>query len=281
MRMNETRTLTRREALAAGLAAAGALAIGTRARAALAPEGGPYGPFKMGLQSYSLRAFPRAEALAKTKELGVAYWESYRDHVPVTTDPGEVARLRREAGEAGVSVVGYGVIKFTRDHEANRKIFDFARAMGIAYLSADPDPDSFESLDELVKSHNVGIGIHNHGPGHRYGTIESISKAIRGHHPKVGCCIDTGHFLRSREDPLRAAEVFEGRIFGVHLKDVKDAKEFTVLGKGDLKTADLLRALHRQHYQDCLALEYEENKSAPMDDIRACLAEVRRAVASL
>ena len=41
---------------------------------------------------------------------------------------------------------------------------------------------------------------------------------------KIGCCIDTGHFLRSREDPVDAAEAFAGRTYGVHLKDVKDAK---------------------------------------------------------
>ena len=210
MRKDEFSLPTRRDAMAAGLAAAGALAFGARSRTATAFEGGPYGPFKMGLQSYSLRAFKLDEALEKTKALGLAYWESYRDHVPVTANSEEIAGLRRRTEEAGVSVVGYGVIRFTKDHEANHKIFNFAKAMGIVYLSADPDPDSFESLDDLVASHGVAVGIHNHGPGHRYGTIDSIAEAIKDHHPKIGCCIDTGHFLRSEEDPLRAAEVFEG-----------------------------------------------------------------------
>jgi len=67
-------------------------------------------------------------------------------------------------------------------------------------------------------------------------------------------------------------------VFGVHLKDVKDAKTFTLLGEGDLRTADLLRELAKRKYNYCLALEYEENPQAPMDDIRACLAAARKAV---
>ena len=93
------------------------------------------------------------------------------------------------------------------------------------------------------------MGIHNHGPGHRYAKIETISHAIKDHHQKIGCCIDTGHFLRSRVDPVDAAEAFVGRTYGVHLKDVKDAKTFTLLGKGDLRTVDFLKVLAEEQVQ--------------------------------
>ena len=45
---------------------------------------GDYGPFKMGLQSYSLRGYTTdgkadlSKALAVTKDLGVHYWEATR-----------------------------------------------------------------------------------------------------------------------------------------------------------------------------------------------------------
>jgi inosose dehydratase len=279
MRTDKSRPLSRREVLAAGLAASGALALGRRAGAQPAPEKGPYGPFRMGIQSYSLREFKVDEALAKTKELGLHYWESYPAHIP--TDAAQAAAMKAKTGEAGVQVVGYGVVRFTKDHEANRKFFDFGKAMGIEYLSADPELDSFDSLDKLVEEYGIAVGIHNHGPGHKYAKIDDIAAAIKDHDPKIGCCIDTGHFLRSKEDPVRAAEVFAKRIYGVHLKDVKDAKTFTVLGDGDLRTAALLKVLASQQYRHCLALEYEENPSDPMADIRMSLAAVRKAVESI
>src|SRR5262249_17566009 len=46
----------------------------------------------------------------------------------------------------------------------NRRKFEFARALGVRYLSADPSPDSFDSLDMLVAEYNIGIAIHPHGP---------------------------------------------------------------------------------------------------------------------
>lgn len=273
------RSLTRREALAAGLAATGWALGGGLLRGADEPDSGPYGPFKMGIQSYSLRGFKLHEAMEKTRDLGLHYWESYNAHIP--SDPAQAGRQRAHAEEHGVQVIGYGVVHFGKDHDANRKLFEFGKALGIGYFSADPDPESFDGLDKLVEEFDIPVGIHNHGPGHRYALIDTISAAIKDHHEKIGCCNDTGHFLRSKEDPVRAAEVFGKRTYGVHLKDVKDAKTFTVLGEGDLRTADLLRILARQKYNYCLALEYEENPQDPIDDIKACLAATRKAIAQL
>ena len=135
---------------------------------------------------------------------------------------------------------------------------------------------SSSSSDKLVEEYGIAVGIHNHGPGHRYAQIDAINAAIKDHHEKIGCCVDTGHFLRSREDPVRAVEVFGKRVYGVHLKDVKDAKTFTILGQGDLRTADLLRALAKNKYNYCLAIEYEEKPEDPEADIRACLKEATR-----
>ena len=271
---------TRREALVAGMAAAGALTLGRPTLAAIASP--PYGPFKMGLQSYSLRGLTTAgkpdleKALQATKDLGLNYWESYVAHIPV--DAKRAMEFKEKAASFGVNVIGYGVMRFNKDHDANRKIFEFAKAMDLGYVSADPDPDSFDSLDKLVEEYGVGIGIHNHGPGHRYDTIDKIAAVLKNHHEKVGCCVDTGHFLRSKEDPVRAVEVFGKRTFGVHLKDVKNATEFTVLGKGDLRTVDLLKALAKINYAHCLAIEYEEHPANPISEIAECLTAARSAV---
>jgi sugar phosphate isomerase/epimerase len=281
---------TRRHFLAAGCATVGAVALGTAARVqgAGAPESeGPYHPFKMGIQSYSLRGYQHdgkpdvQKALAVTKDLGLHYWESYTAHVPMNADSGKLAALKREIEAAGVTVMGYGVVQLTRNGDANRRVFEFARTMGLKYVSATPAPGAFDLLDRLIEEYDIPIGIHNHGPGDRYAKIETIEAAIKNHHPKIGCCIDTGHFLRSREDPVHAVEVFGRRIYGVHLKDVKDAKEFTVLGKGDLRTVDLLKALAALKYDYCLAIEYEEHPENPADEIKACLAEVRRALGEI
>jgi inosose dehydratase len=277
--------LTRRDFLAAGLATVGAISTGAKAVArgvAIGTREGDYGPFKMGLQSYSLRGYTNVgKALVVTRDLGVRYWEAFPDHIPITADPAKIRAIKEEMEGAGVHVIGYGVVDLGKDEAANRKVFDFARAMGVGYVSVNPDPQSFDVLDKLVDEYNIPIGIHNHGPGHRFAKIDTIARAIKDHSPRIGCCIDTGHFLRSREDPVRAAEVFAGRVYGVHLKDVKNAETFTLLGQGDLRTVDLLKTLAAGKYSYCLAIEYEENPENPVDDIKACLNEAKKAIAAI
>ena len=284
------REWTRRRVLAAGCAAVGTVAMGGAARAggpASAENQGPYAPFKMGLQSYSLRGYRSGgrpdvdKALAVTKELGIHYWEAYPEHIPMTADPQQIAEWKHRLESDGVTLMGYGVVHLGKDEAADRKSFEFARAMGLKYLSASPDPGSFDLLDKLVEEYGVAVGIHNHGPGDRFAKIETIEKAIKDHHHLIGCCVDTGHFLRSREDPVRAVEVFGKRVYGVHLKDVKDARTFTILGQGDLRTVDLLKVLAHNNYEYCLAIEYEEKPENPVDDIKACLAEARKAIAEV
>jgi len=40
----------------------------------------------------------------------------------------------------------------------------------------------------------------------------------------------------------------------------------------------MLAALAKRKYSYCLALEYEENPDAPMDDIKKCLEAVRKSL---
>jgi inosose dehydratase len=276
---NQERNPSRRDFLASGLAVAGALALGGRSALAGANLDGPYGPFKMGLQSYSLRHFKAEEALAKTKALGLHYWESYSAHTPA--DPAKAAESKSLAAASGVEVIGFGVSGFSKDDAKNRRLFEFGKALGVGYLSADPTPDAFDSLDKLTEEFGIAIGIHPHGPGSRWEKIDQINAAIKGHSDKIGICLDTGHLLRSKEDPVRAVEVFGKRIYGVHLKDVKGAKTFTILGEGDLNLTTLLQKLAQLNYSYCLALEYEENEKDPIADIQKCLDATKAAVAKI
>ena len=101
-----------------------------------------------------------------------------------------------------ITPIAFGVESFTRDAAANRRTFEFARNLGVRYLSADPSPDSFDSLDELVAEFNIGIAIHPHGPTgrntlHRWHRASIINAAVANHHRLIGTCIDTGHLIRS------------------------------------------------------------------------------------
>jgi inosose dehydratase len=269
-------------------AAAGALALGLRPLTVRAAD--PYGGFKMGLQSYSLRGFKAPEALDHTKMLGLKYWEGFSGHIPQGNVPKHITEQRELLASRGVTMLSYGVVSFDADEGKARAMFDFAKGMGLLSISADPakDKGTFDLLDKLVAEYDIAIAIHNHGPGHRYDKIADVEAMVKDRHPKVGACVDTGHYLRSDEDPVDAIDRLGKRVFGVHLKDVKTvesggkkSKQFKILGEGDLNVLGCLKSLKRLDYQYCLAIEYEENPQNPLSDLEVCLKNVRAAAAQL
>ena len=292
--MSESFHPSRREFLQAAAAGVGAAAIAPLVPGSLFAADGakdPYAGLKMGIQSYSLRGYKDPKvALEHTKKLGLKYWESFPAHVPVNSVPKTLQEQKAMLKDAGVELVAYGVLRFDANETTARQYFEFAKAIGIVSLSADPkkDKETFDLLDKLVAEYDVAIAIHNHGPGAMYDKISDVETWVKDRHPKIGACVDTGHYLRSDEDPVEAIERLGKRVFGVHLKDVKTIekdgkreKKVTIAGEGDLKVLECLKALKKLNYQYCLAIEYEENPQNPLADIEACLKHVREQAAKL
>ena len=261
--------------VAAGAAAA---AVGARRLARAADEpANKYGGFNLGLQSYTLREFDVDRALQEIHNLGLHSVELFQAHFSSTSSDSDIEAMKSKTRGLGIQIMGHGVNPFTKDHEANRRWFEFAKKAGIRNLSADPTEDSFDSLDKLCEEYQIRIAIHNHGPGTRYDKIADVLTAIEGHHPLIGACADLGHYIRSAEDPVRAIHLFEGRLYGIHLKDFAEQKKETdgvILGRGHLDVVGVFQALGKVNFpaDGCLALEYEENPQNPLADVKECLA---------
>ena len=178
------------------------------------------------------------------KELGLHYVEFYQKHVPPTSTPEQLEAVLKLCKEYEVKPLAFGVQNFTKDHDANKKLFEFGKALGIKMFSADPDPDSFDSLDKLCDEYQIAIGIHPHGPQgdklHRWYSAEVILAAVKDHHELIGTCLDTGHLIRAAQlgkklDPAEEIRKMGPRNFGIHLKDHDNDKNADVVfGKGVL-----------------------------------------------
>ena len=240
-------------------------------------------PLALGIQMYSLRAFPVDKALDMVKELGLTRVEFYPQMLPVTEDAGKIAAFKKSLSDRGLTLSGYGVNHFGKNAEANRKVFEFARAIGTTIILADPAPDSFENLDELVKEFDMRIAIHNHGPKHRYNKVLDVVSAIEKYDQRIGACADLGHYLRSGERPVDVIRALEGRLFGIHLKDhavMEEKARGVILGKGLIDVRSVMEALVAVKFpaDGSLSLEYEENAKDPMADLKECVAAARAAL---
>lgn len=263
-----------RRQFVAGLAATAAAGNVALARIAHAAD---KAGFSIGIQSYSLRGYPTDEAIAHAKALGFEHMEYSKSHIDPASSPEEVDALKAKMQAAGMKMLGHGVNKFTKNHAGNRALFEFAARAGFKNLTADPDPDAFESLDSLVKEYDIRIAIHNHGPRHRYNKALDVVAACKGHDERIGACADLGHYIRSGERPVDVIRLLEGRLYGIHLKDfaeMKDQTEGVILGQGHLDVDGVFMALKQVGFpaDGCLSIEYEENPDDPIDDLKQCLA---------
>jgi sugar phosphate isomerase/epimerase len=257
----------------------------------------PYGGFKLGVQSYTFRHFNTEQSLKRTKDLGLHYIEFYRDHAKPNSTPEQVDALRHLCNSYGITPIAFGVESFTKDHDHNRKLFEFGKRLGVKSLSADPQPDSFDSLDKLVDEYKIAIAIHPHGPSgkrlHRWYSAEVIMAAVKDHHPLIGTCLDTGHLIRAailghKLDPVQEILTMGPRNFGIHLKDNDNEAEKrgskdsnVVIGQGVLDVAAVLKALRQVKFQGALSIEYESKEDEPSPDVKACVEVFKQEVKKL
>ena len=231
-----------------------------------------------------LRKFGMLEAVRHVQGMGLHYIEMFKNHLAVESKGQQLRAALKVLEQADITLNAHGVSGFTADHKANRKVFEFAKRAGFRNITANPTVDSFDSLDKLVAEFNLRICIHNHGPGALYDTIESIEKVVKDRHPLIGACVDTGHFIRSKVDPVEAVRRLAPRVFALHLKDEEKQEQRShnvVIGTGHLDLVALFKTLKEIKFpaDGSLSLEYEANPDNPIDDMKQCLVAARDAIA--
>ncbi len=280
-------SLDRRRFLRAGVAAVGLSSLPSLLRADERKEDA-FGGFKLGAQSYTFREFDLEATLKRMKDLDLHYAELYQKHAPLNSSPAQIAALLKLCKEYEVTPLAWGVHGFTKNTDDNRKVFDFGKALGVKMFSADPAPDSFDSLDKLCEEYKIAIGIHPHGPQgrrlHRWYSAEIILKAVKDHNPLIGSCLDTGHLIRAAQlnkklDPAEEIRIIGARNFGIHLKDHDNQRqEDVIFGKGVLDVPAVLKALRNVKFAGMLSIEYEAHAKNPVEDVRACVQVVKESV---
>lgn len=246
---------------------------------------------QLGIQSYTFRQFKLERAVATMAKLGIRFVEFYEGHLPVSATPEQRKAFQTLCSDHGVTPVAYGVQSFSKDHDRNRRQFEFAKSLDIGCLTADPTPDAFDSLDKLCAEFSIRIAIHPHGPVgqklHRWHSAETILAAVKDHHPLIGSCLDTGHLIRCAQmgvelDPAQQVRVMASRNFGLHVKDHDNAaRTDVVLGKAVLKVDALAAALKEVNFDGFLSIEYEAQPADPTADVEQCVAVLKKAITAV
>ncbi len=255
--------------------------------------------WRLGMQAYSFNRFTFFEAVDKTRALGMRYIEAYpgqrlsKEKPNVKTDhnmsKADMLLMLQKLRESGVRLVNYGVVGLPGDEAGCRKVFDFARAMGIETIVSEPAEKSLPLISKLCDEYGINVAIHNHPkPSHYWDpdTVLRVCKEMKLS-KRIGACADTGHWMRSGVNPLEAVRKLgrAGRIISFHLKDLNEfgvrGAHDVVWGTGKANMGAILAELKKQGFRGVFSVEYEHNWLNSMPEIADCAAYFDRTASEL
>jgi len=239
-----------------------------------------YDGWRLGVQAWTFNRFTFYEAVDKTASLGLEWIEAYpgqqlskeKSGINLNHDmPANIrAEVKQKLNDAGVRLVNYGVVYLPNNEAKCRKVFDFAKDMGIETIVSEPPEDAFDMIERLCNEYKINVAIHNHPKPSHYWNPDTVLKVCEGRSKRIGACADTGHWMRSGLNPLEMLKKLEGRIISLHFKDIDDGHDVPWgLGRCDVKA--MLKELHRQNFEGVFSIEYEYNWDNSLPEVRECV----------
>jgi sugar phosphate isomerase/epimerase len=238
--------------------------------------------WKLSVQTWTFHIFSLYESIDKADSLGLHFIEVYpgqkvgRDvdgAFSYTLDNTSRDKIKQYLASKNIKVIALGVVDKNYYNKDNlEKFFEFAKYMDIPFITAEPEWKDLDNFNELAAKYGVKIGIHCHPrPDSHYWHPDSIYKAMKGR-DQVGAWPDLGHWARNGVNINLALNKLKGKMWGMHLKDVKEfgvlSSPDTLFGRGVCNIRAVLKQLKKQKFNGVISMEYEANEDNNMDDMR-------------
>jgi len=249
------------------------------------------GGMLLGVQAWTFSRFSALEAIQKVAEAGGTNIEMFPGQqvgngfpgVGVGPDMSQAATdaLKNQLAKYKVNVVAYGVTGIDKNEAGARKLFSWAKSLGIGILNTE-STDSIDTIDKMVKEFDIKVGFHNHprtnDPNYKVWDPNYILQLVKSHDKRIGSCSDIGHWVRSGIKPVDALRILHGRVIGCHLKDLNEFSpggHDVPFGTGISDIPSVLAELRHQGYQGTLSVEYEYHMEDSIVEVAQCTGFVR------
>ncbi len=188
----------------------------------------------LGVQAFSFYRLSLFETIDRVEALGLHYVEAMPGQALSKEDrkvlfshdaaPEILEEVKAKLEKAGVKLINYGVVPLPNDEAGSRKVFEFAKTMGIETIVSEPEADALDLIEKLCDEYGINVAIHNHPAPAGYWDPDIVLAAVEGRSKRMGACVDTSHWMRSEVDVLEALKKLEGRIISFHFGDVSEEK---------------------------------------------------------
>jgi sugar phosphate isomerase/epimerase len=235
--------------------------------AAKSKGGGP----KLGLQTWTCRNMTFDQVVDFAVKHRITQIQFIAAHFDPTGPKEESLRKKAILQQKGLTAYSFGVNRTSMDKEANRKLFEFAKLMGIDVIIVEPkNMAEWDNLEELVKEYDIKLAIHNHGRGTVYGDPATVKKVLAERDRRIGVCLDIGHVVGAGFDAAKVFRDYGDRVYDMHFKDKTvqtDAKGKatpvdTEIGNGDTDYPALFAAIRKSKWSGVMAIETDSKAFA-------------------
>lgn len=249
--------------------------------------------YEIGVCTYSFRHVTAFEAIDKAKACGAEViefilWQKLSPEYPDVilnqhlTDE-HIALLKAKLQASGLRAVNAYFANIGKTEADIRKLFTFAKKLGLRGLTGEPPVGKLDLVEKIVKESGIQLCFHNHAknparPRYRNWDPDYLMKLMQGRDPRMGFSVDTGHIYRSGMDPVAYLKTVQGCVLSVHLKDVKEAKAGSpdlVYGQGIGDIPAILAELKRQGFSGHVGVEFDTVSKDIEQDVKACLDVIR------
>ncbi len=180
---------------------------------------GTAGP-KLGLQTWTCRNMDFDQVVDFAVKHGITQVQFIAKHLDPKGTPEESLRKKAILDAKSLTAYTFGVNGTSMNKEENRKLFEFAKLMGMKIIIVEPrNLDEWDNLEQLVKEYDIKLAIHNHGTGSVYGDPATVKKILAARDPRIGVCLDIGWVTAAGFDAAKIFREYNGRVFDMHLKD--------------------------------------------------------------
>lgn len=235
--------------------------------------------WKLGCQAYTFgrNGVTLFETLEIMRDMGVRYVELYpgqtlsADRSTVKVGPGmadtDIAALKEKLKACNVTPMAFGVTGIGNNEANARKLFEWAKTMGITTIVSEPAVGEFDLIEKLCKEYNIKVALHNHPKPSPYWDPQVVLDRTQGRSNLIGACSDTGHWARSGLVPIDCLKKLEGKTVELHFKDLNKmggGANDVPWGTGACDMKGMLAELKRQKFQGLFSVEYEHGKGAEL-----------------
>lgn len=226
----------------------------------------------VGIQSWTLREMDFDQVVEFATKHKIKHLQLIGKHMDPGAPVEETKRKRAILDKHGLVCYTFGVAGTSMKKEENRKLFEFAKLMGIQVIIVEPrEMAQWDNLEELVKEYDIKLGIHNHGLQSVYGNPETVKKILNSRDKRIGVCLDVGHVTGAGFDAAKVFREYDGRVFDIHLKDKRiekaDGKDIIVdvfIGSGAANYTGLFEELKKVKWPGVMAIETDNPVYARM-----------------